>query len=58
MASDPTRKGWQITCAPECGFQVRDFDQTDLVKVMQTHMSHAHGQQIDERGVLGMAKAA
>lgn len=59
MAPEAVRRpGWQITCAPACGFSVRDFDRAELVRVMQVQMSRSHQQGIGESEVVAMAKPA
>jgi predicted small metal-binding protein len=56
-AQRPMRPGWQITCAETCGFMVRDYDQDELVKVIQLHLATSHGQQIRPADALRMATA-
>lgn len=59
----PTRTGttpklWSINCAPECGFMVRDHNETEIVQLGVTHMKMTHGKTMTTADIKPMVKPA
>lgn len=42
MAKTQTVQLYQVECAPECGFLIRDHDQTEIVPILITHCVNTH----------------
>lgn len=50
------KQAWDVNC--DCGFMVRDYNQKELVQLVQTHVNTTHNKTVSEKDVLGMAKPA
>lgn len=47
---------WEIDCAPECGFMVREHNQKALLAETQAHLKMVHNWTKTDKEILGMAR--
>jgi len=56
MATTTTLK--QVSCAPECGFNLRSHDEPELVYFVISHARNVHNKPITEREVRALIQPA
>ena len=47
-----------VSCAPECGFMLRDHDEKELIDMVKMHVSKTHSKNVSDDEVRGMMKTA
>lgn len=49
-------QGWQVDCAPQCGFMVRTHNKDELAQLVKTHMRTTHNQTVTDTDALKNAR--
>lgn len=58
VGRDVPEEYWQVTCTPECGFQVRSHSRDELTTVVQSHSKRIHQAEMTPPQVQPMIKPA